>query len=424
MDSDLDITMTDVLSSSTTSPAPWNRALSTAWPPASSLASSRYVLRRKGQTHVACPKTANKRGGMSFIWEHGTEFRRKGVKKPDWLCNLCWDKKTIFIEGTSTTSRAIAHLEEIHSINEYGPIPQAANAPATAAMLQASGVRQAGTTIRIVAQVALQAFQTALICWIAIAHIALSCVEVDAFRDLIQLLNPALFEYLYKSGNSIRNLIMKDFEARKGKVKDELARSLSKIHVSFDLWTAPNTIAILGVVVHYLASDLKARSLLIGLKEVEGSHSGENIAATVLPVLQDFELTDRIGYFISDNAAPNDLAVEALCRELKLADATALRLRCLGHIINLSAKAFLYGNDEESFDFEVDEMSAMKFEMRQALELLVFWRKKGPIGKLHNLVLWIRATPQRRQAFRKIATDESEAVNSMSSFSASKLMLI
>src|SRR3954454_15268784 len=34
MDSDLDITMTDVPPSSTTSPAPWNRALSTAWPPA------------------------------------------------------------------------------------------------------------------------------------------------------------------------------------------------------------------------------------------------------------------------------------------------------------------------------------------------------------------------------------------------------
>src|SRR3954468_22224458 len=32
MDSDLDITMADVLSSSTTSPASWNRALSTAWP--------------------------------------------------------------------------------------------------------------------------------------------------------------------------------------------------------------------------------------------------------------------------------------------------------------------------------------------------------------------------------------------------------
>jgi hypothetical protein len=169
MDSDLDITMTDVLPSSTTSPAPWSIASPISWPPASSLGSSRYVLRRKGQVHVACPKTAYKRGGMSFIWKYGTEFRRKGIKKLDWLCNLCWDKKSIFIEGTSITSRAITHLEEIHSINESGPISKAANTPATVAELQDQGARRATTlTMSIVTQVALQAFQTALIYWIAI----------------------------------------------------------------------------------------------------------------------------------------------------------------------------------------------------------------------------------------------------------------
>src|SRR4051795_5505436 len=112
---------------------------------------------------------------MYFIWEHGTAFRRKGVKKPDWLCNLCWDKKTVFIEGTSTTSRAITHLEEIHFNQRVWTYSQAANAPAAAAKLQASGVRQAGTsTIRIVTQVALQAFQTALICgrWLMIIFLS------------------------------------------------------------------------------------------------------------------------------------------------------------------------------------------------------------------------------------------------------------
>jgi hypothetical protein len=60
--------------------------------------------------------------------------------------NLCWDKKTVFIEGTSTTSRTITHLEEVHSINENGPIPEAANTPPTAAKLQAYGARQAATS--------------------------------------------------------------------------------------------------------------------------------------------------------------------------------------------------------------------------------------------------------------------------------------
>jgi hypothetical protein len=103
---------------------------------------------------------------------------------------------------------------------------------------------------------------------------------------------------------------------------------------------------------------LQAKSLLLGLKEVEGSHSGENIAACCLPVIGDFELEGKIGYFVSDNVGSNDLAVDAFCRELKLKNSKARRLRCLGHVINLAAKAFLFGKEEECFDFEVSELES------------------------------------------------------------------
>jgi hypothetical protein len=68
----------------------------------------------------------------------------------------------------------------------------------------------------------------------------------------------------------------------------------------------------------------------------------------------------------------------------------------------------------------------MKVAERQALELLVFWRKKGPIGKLHNLIDWIRHSPQRRQAFKNITTEEAEVRNStlLPPFSSIKSMLI
>ena len=169
---------------------------------------------------------------------------------------------------------------------------------------------------------------------------------------------------------------------------------------------------------------MQAKSLLLGLKEVEGSHSGENIAACCLPVIGDFELEGKIGYFVSDNVGSNDLAVDAFCKELKLKNSKTRCLRCLGHVINLAAKAFLFGKEEKCFDFEVSELRKMKLAECQALELLVFWRKKGPIRKLHNLINWIRNTPQRRQAFKKITIQEAEVQEGMSSFSAVKLILI
>ena len=41
------------------------------------------------------------------------------------------------------------------------------------------------------------------------------------------------------------------------------------------------------------------------------------------------------------------------------------------------------------------------------------WRKRGPVGKLHNLVVYIQRTPQRRHAFEQIlnSPDQQEDFN-------------
>jgi hypothetical protein len=80
--------------------------------PSSELSKQRVVLRHKGKVYHACPKTAHKRGGMSWIWEYGTKLRRTNMKKPDWLCNLCWDKRETLICGTtSETERAFSNTK-------------------------------------------------------------------------------------------------------------------------------------------------------------------------------------------------------------------------------------------------------------------------------------------------------------------------
>jgi hypothetical protein len=186
---------------------------------------------------------------------------------------------------------------------------------------------------------------------------------------LVKLLNPAIFEYLWRSGDSIKRFILADFEERKDALRKEMQLAKSKIHISFDLWTSPNKLAMIGVVAHYLTKELVAISLLISLRELVGAHTDENIGAWVLLVIEDMFNVGQMGYFISDNDSANDLAVEAICRELKLPNPATRRLRCIGHVLNLSAKGFLFGKDEGSFDFEIAEMAKLKIEVRQALEL-------------------------------------------------------
>jgi hypothetical protein len=70
------------------------------------------------------------------------------------------------------------------------------------------------------------------------------------------------------------------------------------------------------------------------------------------------------------------------------------QIRCVGHILNLSAKAVLEGDSSDIFDSHIAEK-----DLKEERELLCEWRKRGPLGKLHNLAHWIRRSPQRREFF-------------------------
>jgi hypothetical protein len=85
----------------------------------------------------------------------------------------------------------------------------------------------------------------------------------------------------------------------------------------------------------------------------------------------------------------------------------------LGASSTSAVKAFLYGKNAESFEVEISDLDLKKLEQKNYLELLAAWRKKGPVGKLHNIVIWIRRTPQRRQTFRNIEMKEGIPLSSM-----------
>ena len=127
------------------------------------------------------------------------------------------------------------------------------------------------------------------------------------------------------------------------------------------------------------------------------THSGEALVDAITPVLLEMEIVSKLGYFMADNAEPNDTCIRALLRQLRpdIQDPDARRTRCLNHIINLVAKALLFGKDTQTFDF-IDHIPHTHLDI-----LLREWRKKGTVGKFHNTMLFIRRTSQRREEFIK-----------------------
>jgi hypothetical protein len=191
----------------------------------------------------------------------------------------------------------------------------------------------------------------------------------------------------------VKRWILEEFKKKRLEVKVELITARSRVHVSFDRWTSPNRLAIIGVVIHYLDKNLINRSYLVGIRCINEAYTGENITEVVIPILVKIGILLKLGYFIADNDARNNTYIRAILRkhQLNIKDLNSRRVRCLGYIINLAAKAFLFSKNTDAFKDSID--TTRKNSHLKALR--AEWRKQGPVGKLYNIVKFIRCTPQR-----------------------------
>ena len=66
------------------------------------------------------------------------------------------------------------------------------------------------------------------------------------------------------------------YGTKKGRKQQKLQSALSKIHFTVDLWTSPNSLAILRIIGHYKSESGVLQHSILALKKLDGAHSGEN----------------------------------------------------------------------------------------------------------------------------------------------------
>ena len=255
-----------------------------------------------------------------------------------------------------------------------------------------------GTVSSLVTTTSIPHFRYLLIRWIVFCHIALSIVEHEAFRALVIFLCPLLEDWLVKSHNTIRRWIISEYRRQRRTLQAKIHKSNGMVHISFDLWTSRAFRGLLAIVAHWLDEKQEMQVCLLSLKRVPGSHTGENLAEALSRSLVEWGLVDRIGFFTADNDPTNDKAIRLLLQQLRPDIANSdkgRRIRCIGHIINLVMKAFLFGEDADSFEIEVGGA----VHLGRHKSILKAWRKRGPLGKLHNTLIHIRGSSKRREAF-------------------------
>jgi hypothetical protein len=84
---------------------------------------------------------------------------------------------------------------------------------------------------------------------------------------------------------------------------------------------------------------------------VKKAYIEKNITKVVISIIKEMVNNNRLGFFISDNASENNTVIRAIIAHLYFNEKNLnfKRVKCLGYIINLAAKAFLFKKDADVF---------------------------------------------------------------------------
>ncbi|KAM4061331.1 restless-like transposase [Hirsutella rhossiliensis] len=230
--------------------------------------------------------------------------------------------------------------------------------------LNASDPKEQGIANALIQRFDKDHFQRLLLEWVVDANVSFRQPEHCRLRHIFEYLNPSVaVTNAHISHDTVRKRIVDLYTRYKTCVIDNLKSTRAKF--------------------------------TLRMPELKISHSGENIAAQILEILESYEILDKVGYITLDNAGNMDTATEEIAEALGF-DPKKRRVRCFGHVLNLVVKALLFGHKADAFEAEINGepvLDAVQHEI---------WRKKGPVGKLHNLVNWIHQSDKLTYRLRAL----------------------
>jgi hypothetical protein len=197
-----------------------------------------------------------------------------------------------------------------------------------------------------------------------------------------------------------------------------------------DVWSSPQRKSFIAVHAQWVDEAYVPRNALLGLPNLRRSHAGAAMVPHLMNIIRKFTLAHNIGYFTGDNDTKNDTCLRQLAQELSREygaafDPVTSRTRCAGHIINLSLQAFLFATSEGALEAAIEEVQdeANDATIADVLQGCIQsngthqnshskpkrrtdaagWRSVGPLGKLHNIAVFIRNSTIHNDAWDDIA---------------------
>lgn len=163
---------------------------------------------------------------------------------------------------------------------------------------------------------------------VAKGHHALRIVEEPEFRKLIEMVSNCPGYHLPTRKTLTNSLIPQTY----CEVFENIQKNLIEAHavcLATDGWTSITNQSYIAVTAHFINSDTKLTTVLLGCLNYNERHTSSNLMAFLRQMAQDWRITHKITCIVSDNA-PNILAA------IRLGDWRSMS--CFAHSINLAVQ--------------------------------------------------------------------------------------
>ncbi|CAG8855603.1 5699_t:CDS:1, partial [Gigaspora margarita] len=95
------------------------------------------------------------------------------------------------------------------------------------------------------------------------------------------------------SADTIKRDIIKKYKEMQTNVQIELQEIPGKFVFSLDIWTSTAVKAYMGIIVHYIDKDWQLQQKTLDFIEIEGSHTGANLANELINVFEFYQIESK-----------------------------------------------------------------------------------------------------------------------------------
>ncbi|CCE35278.1 uncharacterized protein CPUR_03266 [Claviceps purpurea 20.1] len=352
-----------------------------------------------------------------WFWAHGHDVQRKTKDGQGYqtyfLCCHCiaqqvYDPKSYV---SSNTRNIENHLRKAHNIlppdpssSTMQPLPKRdLDQPDLHSFLAKKQKTNDVQTVSV-APIDKPTFERHLVQLATNLNLSFDLFEDRKFLDILNYLNPSVKEGQV-THDSLRNTILEEADTFKAHVIDALERSPSRVHISFEGWTPESEERrfFFSINAFFLdAETFKPQKIMLGVPDLTTFDTGAMFSGAVMEVLEEFNLmshhsnhNNKVGCLLLNDAPDSDEIIENLGEMLQWQHPSQRRIFCFGHVLHHVSRTTLFGDNSEA----VDDLHPDNF---------YGWAKRGPVGKLHNLLAWITLSNKATSIVKSLQAQDSQ----------------